>query len=68
MMSLTTALTWQAVNASVTSFLAPYLCDLLLDVLCAVLHLGGAEQLYPGGRRRAALRAPAGWTPTYLKV
>lgn len=29
----------------------PYLCDLLCDVLRAVLHLGGAEQLHPGSGR-----------------
>lgn len=46
----------------------PYLRDLLCDVLRAVLHLGGAEQLHPGSGRRAAFGAPAGWSHTPYKV
>lgn len=46
----------------------PYLCDPLCDVLRAVLHLGGAEQLHPGSWRRAAFGAPAGWSRTLHKV
>lgn len=45
-----------------------YLRDLLCDVLRAVLHLGGAEQLHPGSGRRAAFVAPAGWSHTPYKV
>lgn len=29
----------------------PYLCDLLCDVLRAVLYIGGTEQLHPGSGR-----------------